>query len=173
MTRTIREVTPVIPWKFMFQNRTAKPTVTLGNKHGGWARRHLVSAIDPRTILGYNINTLLLSPYIESCNVNVRQQFNIVGYRGPQNNLERIALVSCTTGGYTVSLRCDGNAVVTSGKYCDHLSVVSSYGHSIDRFDYKAANGRSYMSFDLQGVSLIGIYFTELTGRAFMEISGF
>jgi len=180
MTRTVRKVTPCIPWKLFpkYITNATEGTRNIIGKEGGWASRNsdgiLVNVHD---FLGHQVKNILLCPYVESCKDGTAILYSIFGFRGRNNNAVYTINGAFTTGEYVVSLRCNGEPVITSGRYCDTVGITDARGVTYTTYDASGKNGRGFLQFDANGCDIITIEPTYVVpgtdGRLYFEISGF
>ena len=183
--------TPALPWVVLRKGITAVDLasgVKMFSTGGGWSQRVTNNAIDLGSLstIGKNKtpNAFMIAPWMESAYANKGSAlvFEVGGYRGINNNYDRIARISAIVGSGRLTMRADGTSVVAAAVskcyYADTLNVEDFTDGAVDVCDGDGSGvaGKGYVYFDLRGLEYICVNVMKLptsVNRVGFEISGF
>lgn len=177
------------PWRFVATRMTTSANIVLTTPAtgGGWSRASARQTIYLSRLWDHLPDYIMVTPVGEQVQENQNVKFGIYAYRGAQNNLDRICLVSAVVGTYKVSALAPqanfiGNDHVTAAKYPlstfypDTLIITKNYGHTITKLDAATDNGKAVLVFDPMGAERItfGLVSTIAgSGKLSFELAGY
>jgi hypothetical protein len=148
--------TKSVPWVVWSAPTSAACAIKLSHltSGGGYSRRATLGARTVDKVLGQLVNTVAIAPWVENTTSALNAKFRVDVFRGVNNNLDEVCLVSCVTDAYRLSCRADGTPLAVSSFYCDGFNVTEK-GYTV--IEYTPANGKGHIEFDLKGATDMAI----------------